>query len=58
MSMWKSAVLFQAPNIPGFISMTYTANPGGRSVYSVVCGRSLAGNAGSNPTRDMHICLL
>jgi hypothetical protein len=35
------------------------ADPSGRAVYKAwVFGRSLAGIVGSNPARDMDICLL
>jgi hypothetical protein len=30
---------------------------GGRTVWSVICGRSLEGGAGSNPTGGMDVCL-
>ena len=34
-----------------------TADPGGGAVYFGVCGRSLAGIAGSNPAGIMDVCL-
>ena len=39
---------------PQTIHNISTANPGGRAV----CGFSIAGIAGSNPARDMDVCLL